>query len=64
MVKWQKFVSLTFEVARQKGESFDGLNEAQDAISVASEIKDEHGDISTLNVAEARALIDDNIEVI
>ena len=61
MVGYQQFVSLVFQVARERGRSIDSLSESQEVLVVASELWQEgKPDLLTASVTEARRYIQDN----
>jgi hypothetical protein len=61
MVGYQTFVSLVFDVARDRGRSIDTLEESQEVLTVASELWSEgKPSITSASEAEARQFIEEN----
>lgn len=59
MVSWQKFVSLCFEVKRERGNDVESLEEGQEVITIASDLW-KQADLSGSSVSEAKDFIKRN----
>lgn len=61
MVGYQQFVSLVFQVARDRGRSIDTLDESQEVLSVAADLWGEgKPGIKTATESEAQHFIEEN----
>lgn len=61
MVKWQTFVSLCFEVKRDRGNDVDSLAESQQVISIASDLwNQKKSELRTADRASAKQYIERN----
>lgn len=63
MVDYQTFVSLTFDVSRQKGAVIASLNESQDVLTAAAKLWSENPELKQMTAAQARSFLQDEIVV-
>lgn len=63
MVDYQQFVSLAFEVSREKGAVIASLNESQDVLAVAAKLWSENPELKQMSAGQARNFLQQNIEV-
>lgn len=61
MVTWQEFVSLAFEVKRDRGNEVDSLDESQRVLSIAAGLwNDKKSALENADRAAAKRYIEDN----
>lgn len=59
MVSWQQFVSLCFEVKKDRGNDVDTLEESQQVLQIASELwRDRKEALKTASRSEAKSFIE------
>lgn len=64
MVSYQRWTSIAFEVAREKGAQFDSLSSSSDGIQVFADIwNDRKDELSAASVQEARQVAREEISV-
>jgi hypothetical protein len=63
MVGYQKFVSIFFEVARQKGARIDSLETSQEILTVAAQHWSEHPELKTASVSFVRDHLQSEVQV-
>jgi len=62
MVSYQRWTSICFEVAEQKGAQFGSISDGSEAVTVFASIWSERkGELSAATVAEAEAVAEDEI---
>lgn len=61
MVSWQQFVSLCFDVKRERGNDVESLEESQEVLQVASSLwNDRKDDLRTASQQAAKSYIERN----
>lgn len=64
MVSYQRWTSIVFDVARQRGAQFGSIEDGQPVIRLAAEVwKDRKDEIAPVSVAEARDIALEEVEV-